>query len=302
MMQDTPRLSQLGEDSVLQSLLRSAPPASPELAVGPGDDCAVVSRDAQWDTLLKTDALVEGVHFTRDTAPELIGRKALARALSDVAAMAGLPEHALVTVMVHQSRPLAQLTGIYNGLAALAGEFGVDLAGGEMTALPYDGLALSVALTGRVERGRAVLRSGGRPGDVLCVTGALGGAFRSGHHLTFTPRIALARQLVEQGMTPRAMMDLSDGLAVDLVRLAQASRCGFELIPDGLPCREGCTRQQALSDGEDYELLLALAPEQAALLPQHPELGLTPIGRLVPGTAHPLSGGWQHFSSTPMPQ
>ena len=300
MPEPTP-LHSLGEDAVLSRLLSHLPaPADSSLLLGPGDDCAVVRRDAEWDTLLKTDALVEGVHFTPDTAAELIGRKALARAVSDIAAMGGLPEHALITLMVHPSRPIEQPEGIYRGLAALAASFGISLAGGETTALPQNGLALAITLTGRVERGCAVLRSGGRPGDVLCVSGALGGSFHSGRHLSFTPRVALARDLLRLGLRPTAMMDLSDGLAADLPRLARASGCAYMVDETALPRHPGCSVQQALCDGEDYELLLALPPALAATLPQHPQLGLTPIGRLTPAGSTPqLSGGWQHFSSPP---
>lgn len=289
-------LNQLGEDAVLARLLSALPAAAPSLLVGPGDDCAVVQRDAHWDTLLKTDALVEGVHFTPDTPPALIGRKALARAVSDIAAMGGLPEHALITLMVHGSRAVEQLQGIYAGLGELAARFGISLAGGETSALPQQGLAISLTLTGRVERGRAILRSGGRAGDVLCVSGKLGGSFASGRHLSFTPRVELARKLAAGPLRPSAMMDLSDGLAADLPRLARACGCDFALDTHALPCHAGCTPQQALNDGEDYELLLALPPAAAQQLPQHPELDLTCIGQLTPGTAHSLSGGWQHFS------
>lgn len=292
-------LSGLGEEAVLRRVLSAyGAPAADGLLVGPGDDCAVVRRDDAWDTLLKTDALVEGVHFTPDTPPHLIGRKALARTVSDVAAMGGLPEHALVTLLVHKDRPVELLEGIYAGMAELAAEFGISLAGGETSSLPQEGLAISVALTGRVEHGHAVLRCGGRAGDVLCVSGALGGSFTSGRHLSFTPRVKLARRLPALGLRPHAMMDISDGLAMDLPRLARASGCGFELDGRALPCYPGCTPQQALSEGEDYELLLALTPEQAAQLPAHTELDLTPIGRLTEGTAGDLPGGWQHFSTS----
>lgn len=294
MMPATP-LSRLGEEAVLSRLLEHSPTPGSNLLLGPGDDCAIVRRDDAWDSLLKTDALVEGVHFTPDTKPQLIGRKALARALSDIAAMGGIPEHALVTLMVHPSRPVELLEGIYRGLCELAEQFGVSLAGGETSSLPTDGLSIAVALTGRIERGQAILRSGGVAGDILCVSGRLGGSFASGRHLSFTPRVELARQLLAQGLRPHAMMDISDGLAVDLPRLAHACNCDFELDETALPCHTDCTAQQALGDGEDYELLMALAPETAACLPQHPHLGLTPIGKLVPGRAHTLNGGWQHF-------
>lgn len=289
-----PLLSQVGEDAALARLLRAFPDHGPDLLVGPGDDCAVTPRDTQWDTLLKADALVESVHFTPDTPAPLIGRKALARAVSDIAAMGGLPEHALVTMMAHPSRSLEFLESIYRGMAELARDFGISLAGGETTSLPHDGLAISVTLIGRVERGQALLRSGGIPGDILCVSGALGGSFQSGRHLTFTPRVDLARRLIEHGLRPHAMMDISDGLAADLPRMARACGCDFALHYDRLPRHAGCSIEQALSDGEDYELLIALPPEleQAAL-----DHGLSVIGALVSGSAHSMSGGWQHFSS-----
>lgn len=290
-------LSQLGEDAVLRRLLPHLT-GNDTLLVGAGDDCAVAARNAEWDTLLKTDAVVEGVHFTRDTAPERIGRKALARAVSDIAAMGGVPEHALVTLLVHPRRGVELLEGIYRGLARLAAEFGISLAGGETTALPQDGLAISVALTGRVEHGRAVLRSTAHPGDFLYVSGKLGGSFESGRHLDFTPRVLLARALMEHGLRPSAMMDLSDGLGTDLPRLAAASRCGFEVDEASLPLHEGCTPRQGISDGEDYELLMSFPPELAERLSgAHLPTPITRIGRLTDGGGQNLPSGWQHFTA-----
>ncbi len=294
-MPSTP-LSSLGENAVLQRLLQQGLPSHESLLTGPGDDCAVVARDTRWDTLLKTDVVVEGIHFTRDTEPQRIGHKALARALSDIAAMGGLPEHALITLLVHPSRDMELLEGIYEGMSALARRFRVSLAGGETSALPTDGLAINVALTGRVERGRAVLRSGGRPGDILAVSGRLGGSFESGRHLDFTPCLELARALMEAGLPPRAMMDLSDGLACDLPRLARASSCACTLDTPALPRHEGCSVQQAMQDGEDYELLMAFAPEvwSKVCTLDLPRL-LTPIGYLLADGGCELDGGWQHF-------
>ncbi len=288
-------LSALGENAVLRQLLLGLP-VNGTLLTGAGDDCAVVARDAEWDGLLKVDAVVEGIHFTRGTEPRLIGRKTLARAVSDIAAMGGLPEHALVTVLVHPARPVELLEGIYAGMGELARRYGIAIAGGETSSLPADGLALSVALTGRVERGRAILRSGGRTGDVLAVSGRLGGSFASGRHLGFEPCVELARALMEAGCAPRAMMDLSDGLACDLPRLAEASGCAFSLDENALPLHAGCTVQQALADGEDYELLMAFEPQmwervQQISLPRE----LTAVGVLTGGKGACLTGGWQHF-------
>ncbi|MBR5889515.1 MAG: thiamine-monophosphate kinase [Akkermansia sp.] len=295
-MSDT-KLAQLGENAILQRLLHQLP-VNDSLITGPGDDCAVVARDNQWDSLLKTDVVVESLHFTPDTEPERIGRKALARAVSDIAAMGGLPEHALITVLCHPSRPFALLEGIYRGMSALARKFGISLAGGETSGLPYDGLVINVALTGRVERGRAILRSGGKPGDIIFVSGLLGGSFPSEWHLDFEPRVELARGLLMAGIRPSAMMDLSDGLGTDLPRLAAASNCGFEIDTSALPCRPGFSAEDAVSHGEDYELLLTLPPDQAQMLANSPFANdLHKIGKLTPFPVSNLAAGWQHFNA-----
>ncbi|MBT9449574.1 thiamine-phosphate kinase [Akkermansia glycaniphila] len=297
------KLDELGENAFLRQLLPGLP-GNEELLVGPGDDCAVVTRDEHWDTLLKTDALVEGVHFLRDTDPYLVGRKALGRAFSDIAAMGGDPEHALVTILVHPSRQVESLLRLYEGLSSMAAAYEVSLAGGETSSLPFDGLALSVTVTGRVLHGRVVLRSTGKPGDLLCVTGRLGGSFVSGRHLDFTPRLREARILCSNGLLPTAMMDLSDGIGTDLPRLAEASGCSYELNLESLPLHPGCTIEQALGDGEDYELLFTIDPEfedhlfrvQGLFFPETP---VTVIGCLVPrGSAAPsIPTGWQHFQA-----
>ncbi len=295
-MSTTP-LSSLGENAVLKRLLDGLP-TNPALLVGPGDDCAVVTRDDEWDTLLKTDVVVESMHFTPDTAPERIGRKALARAVSDIAAMGGIPEHALITVLCHPSRPVEQLEGIYRGMKALADRFSISIAGGETSSLPYDGLVINVALTGRVEHGQAILRSGGRPDDLLFVTGVLGGSFPTEWHLDFEPRVELARGLLKAGIRPSAMMDLSDGLGTDLPRLAAASKCGFELWEEKLPCRPGFSVSDAVSHGEDYELLIALPPDEVKKLASTAFAStLQNIGKLVPGKSTEIHSGWQHFKS-----
>lgn len=293
----TTPLSELGENETLRRLLPLLP-VNELLLTGPGDDCAVVARDTQWDSLLKTDVVVEGLHFTPDTEPERIGRKALARAVSDIAAMGGIPEHALITILCHASRSVELLEGIYRGMGAMARRFSISLAGGETSGLPYDGLVINVALTGRVEHGSAVLRSGGKEGDMLFVSGVLGGSFPTGWHLDFEPRVELARGLLKAGIRPSAMMDLSDGLGTDLPRLAEASGCGFELDEDKLPCRPGFSVRDAVSHGEDYELLLALPPDMVERLANSPFASqLYCIGRLTRFSTSKMAAGWQHFSA-----
>ena len=206
----------------------------------------------------------------------------MCRAVSDIAAMGGGPRHALITMAVARDVKMAWLRGIYAGLRAAARRFGVSIVGGETSRSPGPAF-ISIALTGEVERTRCVTRGGGKAGDVLFVTGRLGGSL-AGKHLDFIPRIAEARWLTAN-FKIRAMMDISDGLAADLPRLARASGCGFEICEETIPRNRGCTVAQALSDGEDFELLFAARPADASRLEaqwrrKFPKLPLTKIGAL----------------------
>ena len=276
------KLAHYGEDRLVRDLTHKLTTGR-DVRVGIGDDCAVIGRprDASW-LLLKTDAVVEGVHFLPTEDLRRVGWKALCRALSDIAAMGGAPRHALITVAISPERTVADVRALYAGLRKAARKFGVGIVGGETSRSPGP-MFVNVALTGEVARARCTLRSGGRPGDALYVTGRLGGSLK-GRHLDFTPRLAEAQWLVSH-FKLRAMMDVSDGLAADLPRLAAASRCGFELWKHAIPRAAGCTVAQALSDGEDYELLFAIAPRETARLDLEwkrafPRLALTRIGVL----------------------
>jgi thiamine-monophosphate kinase len=184
---------------------------NPTVTTGSGDDCAVLDLGmADRLLLFKTDAVVEGIHFDPSTPPEKVGHKALARCLSDIAAMAGTPSAALVTLGLRSDFDPAYLDRLYAGINALARRYDVAIAGGETTSNP-ERLLISVALLGWVRRGKAVLRSGAEGGDAIFVTGELGGSL-SGRHLEFEPRLAEARWLVEH-FPIHAMLDLSDGLA-----------------------------------------------------------------------------------------
>jgi thiamine-monophosphate kinase len=279
-------LAGLGEDALVRRLVRLLPVSGETVEKGPGDDCAIVAGTVpgEW-SLLKADAVVEGVHFVSGEKMARVGWKALCRAISDVAAMGGVPLHALVSVTAPPSTPWTELRDLYRGIARAARAHGVAVVGGETTHSAGP-LVCSVFLTGRVERECCVRRSGGRPGDVLLVTGRLGGSFASGRHLDFKPRVAEARWLVTH-FRPRAMMDLSDGLAKDGPRLAAASGCGLELVPQAVPRRRGSSLEAACAEGEDFELLLAVCPSQAEDLQTgwkrvFPRLPLTRIGRLLP--------------------
>ncbi|HEX8311949.1 MAG TPA: thiamine-phosphate kinase [Chthoniobacteraceae bacterium] len=293
-------LKSLGEDRLIAALTRGLPSRS-DVRVAAGDDCAVIGgpRDLRW-RLLKTDAVAEGVHFLPTEDLRRVGWKALCRAISDIAAMGGVPEHALIALAAPPTMEVAQVQALYAGLRRAARKFGVAIVGGETTR-SQGRLSVTVTLTGSVERAHCVLRSTGRAGDVLFVTGRLGGSI-AGHHLDFKPRLTEARWLVEH-YRPRAMMDLSDGLGADLPRLAKASGCGYLLDESAVPKNRNCTIAQALGDGEDYELLFAIAPREATRLESSwpkafPKLPLTRIGTLT-GKITALrrkSAGYDHFA------
>lgn len=296
----------LGEEGLLRRMLREFPEESPGVVCGPGDDCAVVEsgRSGVWQ-LLKSDSVIEGVHFAPQEAMERVGWKALCRALSDVAAMGGVPSHALVTLHAPGDTLWSRIRALYQGLHRAAKTYGVCIVGGE-TCGTSGPLSVSVSLTGWVDACRCVFRSGGSPGDALCVSGRLGGSLGSGRHLTFKPRLKEAAWLVGN-FKPTAMMDISDGLAADLPRLAAASGCGVRLDPGAIPCNPGCTLRDALNDGEDFELLFSVAPgEVDALLKgwrrAFKGTRITCIGALAPAGAglQPgeffQEGGYHHFS------
>ncbi|MBL9127853.1 MAG: thiamine-monophosphate kinase [Verrucomicrobiales bacterium] len=266
------------------------------VVAGPGDDCALLDLGIpdRW-AVLKTDAVVEGVHFAADTPPDLVGHKAIARVLSDFAAAAAVPTAALVTLALPPGFDPERIQSLYAGLDATARRWNVAIVGGETTTNP-DRMLVSVAALGTVDRSRVVRRSGARPGDALFVSGELGGSIE-GHHLTFRPRLEEAWWLTEHFRVD-AMIDLSDGLAGDLRHLARASGVGAELLEDSLPIRRAAKLRArygdggkpptlaALTDGEDFELLFAVSPKDAVPVldgwkARFPDVRLTCIGRVT---------------------
>lgn len=294
------KLRELGEDRLIAQLTRTLPQHRP-VVNGPGDDCALVRFDDADDLLvLKTDCVVAGVHFTDAAKPSAVGWKAMARPLSDFAAMSAVPQFALVTLIAPASTKARWVRELYRGLEKAAAMFEVSIVGGE-TSRTDGPLAIAVNISGRVEEDRAVLRSGGKPGDELFVTGRLGGSL-GGRHLTFVPRIAESRWLTAQFKLD-AMMDLSDGLGVDLPRLAASSDLNFEVEPEAIPRNRGCTVEQAFADGEDYELLFSIASNASSDLQRRwrkkfPHLPLTRVGRLIRKSKSKngkLAAGYVHF-------
>jgi thiamine-monophosphate kinase len=284
---------QLGEDNLI-ALICGDLPKPAHVLVGPGDDCAVVGAGEEL-VLLKTDAVVAGIHFLHDAKSTRVGWKAVARVLSDFAAMGGEPGELLITLALAPEVSVDWVDGLYRGMSSCLEQHGGVIVGGETTSLPEGTPTMvSVAGKGRVARANLVTRSGGRPGDEIYVTGRLGGSIH-GKHLDFTPRLREAAWLVNNRRIT-AMMDLSDGLAKDLSRLAQMSGVGFELNRDSLPCSEGSTLEQAIDDGEDYELLFTSSDDlKPAWDEKFPELEITRIGTLIEGAGDSIEGGWDHF-------
>jgi thiamine-monophosphate kinase len=304
-----PRRYLKSENELTERLRRLAtlPPGS-ELVEGIGDDCAIFRpRNSREDLLFTTDLLVEDTHFRRATHSAAdLGWKALARGLSDIAAMGGEPRFCLVSLALAPWCDAAWVDGFFRGLLRLAGREDTALAGGDLS----HGASLScdVVVTGAVPRGQALRRDGARAGDAIYVSGelgvsALGMAAGRGkawrRHLRPEPRLALGRFLRETaGAT--AAMDLSDGLSLDLARLAKASGLGAEIGTP--PIWRGATLEQALDGGEDYELLFT-APSRARVPAAFEGIPLTRIGvmrRLSPGkvimAGKPLKpGGYDHF-------
>ncbi|MEO0966260.1 MAG: thiamine-phosphate kinase [Planctomycetota bacterium] len=291
------------ENELLSAIYgRSAAALPSNVVVGPGDDLAVVEIEGRR-VMVGVDQVIEGVHFRlNELAIDRVAYKAIARSVSDVAAMAGLPTCAVVSAM------LTRDAGYGDELAAAVHRHGLALGcpvvGGDIAV--WDGaLQLSVTVLAEPSGIEPVLRSGARVGDAVYVTGELGDSYSSGWHASFTPRVAAARSLAEHAT---AMMDLSDGLAMDLGRLVVASAAqgvgGAIIEASALPCRGGCDWRQAVGDGEDYELLFT-ASATAALPAAIDGLAITRIGAVVAeqgvmirhadGRTEPIDAmGWEH--------
>lgn len=259
-----------------------------------GDDCAILTPPRGRQLLVTTDMLVDGVHFTLPThSAAACGWKALARGLSDIAAMGGDPHWCFVSLALTPEADRKWLAAFYRGLGALARRHGVELAGGDLTR--SDRLSADICVIGSAPAGRALTRSGARAGDLLYVTGPLGAMAASGYTLRPQPRLDLGLQL--RRLRATACMDLSDGLALDLHRLALASSLSASI--HDVPIAAGASLDQALQGGEDYELLFTLPPSK-----RPPDFGIR-IGSLTDGKPGALRlhdrplrpQGWDPFKS-----
>lgn len=262
--------------------VRRQTPTHPRVVLGPGDDAAAVHFKADAPCLVTTDMLMDGTCFRlAEAGPRLVGRKAMAVNLSDIAAMAGIPLFALVSVALPRAGGRTLAEELYAGLRELADAYGTALVGGDTNS--WDGpLVISVTLLGETTSRGPVRRAGAKPGDWLLVTGPLGGSIRS-KHLTFAPRVREAIQ-IHAHANLHAMIDISDGLAADVGHICEESRCGAVLRAETIPVAADARAmaddlsplRHALTDGEDFELVFALAPEEACrLLAAQPIPGIT---------------------------
>jgi thiamine-monophosphate kinase len=300
----------LAEKALIAQIRRQAQPRHPAVLTGIGDDCAVlrVARRSgkQQDLLVTTDFSLEGVHFRRDWhSAESVGHRCLTRGLSDIAAMGGEPVAAFLSLALPRDLPQSWIRGFTSGLIALAKKYGVTLAGGD-TAESLGGILADIVVLGAVPKGKAVLRSGARPGDRLYVSGELGGSAAAvwkmredkssrrrlnprefPRHFFPDPGIELGRILRERALAS-AMIDTSDGLSTDLAHICAESGVGAEiqeeLIPRarvGKPSRE-VDLQLALHGGEDYELLFT-APRSKRIPPCIAGVPIKQIGHITRG-------------------
>lgn len=301
----------LSEQSIIEFLKRAAA-AGPAVEVGIGHDAAVVRSPSGEGLVLKSDQTIEEVHFVRREQPlELVGRKALARVLSDLGAIGARPIACLCSLALPDDVSEAEVQALLGGLLELAKRDSVSLVGGDLSRSPR-GIVIDVSALGFLEGRKPMLRSGAKEGDLLVVTGPLGGS-REGWHLRFEPRWREGIALAASGFV-HAAIDLSDGLARDLHHVCAASSVGARVELAALPLRQlaggrSATVEQALQDGEDFELLLAIAPDrlaEVARLPALAGLTLAQVGRCTKASAGVVAadakgnvtalppGGYQH--------
>jgi len=311
----------LKERDLIDRIRRAASHGRYKLALGIGDDCAVLDLPRGSQALVTTDFSLEGIHFRREWhPPDSVGHRCLARGLSDIAAMGGTPHAAFLSLAVPADLPQRWVDGFIAGLLKLAKQYSVTLAGGD-TAQSPDGILADIVVLGSVPKGKAILRSGARPGDILYVTGTLGlsvaalAELRRGkklqpakhpRHFYPDPRIAVGQYLREKKLAT-AMIDTSDGLSTDLRHICDESKVGALVDQTLLPVTSGRDRfRDALHGGEDYELLFTASPRHS-IPDEITGVPITRIGRITKsrhikltqpdGSTLPLSPqGWQHFA------
>jgi thiamine-monophosphate kinase len=270
-------LKDIGEFALIERFKRRIK-LDRSVVAGSGDDCAVIKWDKKGYLLFTCDMIVEEVDFLHNEKPELIGRKALAISISDIAACGGIPRYAVVSLGLPSDYPVSKAEKITNGIFALAREFKINIVGGDLSRA--DKVVIDISMLGFVEKKHLVLRSGARIDDIICVTGTLGGSIL-GKHLKFTPRLKEARYLVNN-FKVNSMIDISDGLINDLGHIIESSGRGALLYEELIPqSRKATGLKDALSSGEDFELLFTLSRVQASRLFAAKPGCFKPIGKIV---------------------
>jgi thiamine-monophosphate kinase len=311
----------LPELELIQRIRLTASRTRTKLGRGIGDDCAVLEIPRGHEVLVTTDFSLEGVHFRREWhPPDSVGHRCLARGLSDIAAMAGIPRAVFLSLALPADLPQHWVDEFIRGLLNLARRYSVTLAGGDIAQSP-NGILADIVVIGIIPKGKAVLRSGACPGDSLYVSGTLGASvatleeLRAGkklrprahlRHFYPDPRIALGRYLRDHKLAS-ATIDTSDGLSTDLRHICDESRVGAVLDAAALPTtRADNARQLALHGGEDYELLFT-APANKRIPSKIAGIPITRIGAIKRGRQIKLQfpdgqlkplpvAGWQHFA------
>jgi len=269
-------VSKLGEFGLIERFRKQIKTDS-SVVVGSGDDCAVLAFDKTYYQLFTCDMIVEGVDFFPKEKPELIGRKALAVSISDIAACGGIPRHAVVSLGFSKQTKVSFLEKIVEGILDLAKIYKINIVGGDISRARC--LTIDVSMLGIVEKERLVLRRDAKPKDVILVSGALGGSIR-GKHLRFTPRVKEARYLTGN-FKVNAMIDVSDGLLQDLSHILEKSDAGALVYESLIPLSDDAKDvNDALTLGEDFELLFTMPYLEAKRLLSKKNLGFYPIGEV----------------------
>jgi len=252
------KLKELGEFGLIKKLA-SGIKTDESVIVGIGDDAAVLEYSKKEYLLLTCDMLVEDVHFLRQAKPDSIGWKVVCCSVSDIASMGGEPKWLVISIGLPKDLSLEYIEGIYSGIKKASNKFNVNIVGGDTVSSGK--LVIDVAMIGSVKKENLCLRSQAKSGDAIFVTGALGGAVKTGRHLKFTPRFKEAQILVNN-FDINAMMDISDGLSSDLGHILEASNMGAVIYEKHLPIAKGSNLESALCEGEDFELLFTVPQKE----------------------------------------
>lgn len=270
-------ISKLGEFRLIERFKKLIK-LDPSVIKGSGDDCAVLKFNRDQYLLFTCDMIVEGVDFSFKDRPELIGRKALAASISDIASCGGIPRYCLIALGLPKKMTVKRLDKIVKGMFNLARKYKINIVGGDLSRA--DKLTIDVSMLGLVEKNFLALRSGAKNADIIFVSGSLGGSIR-GRHLTFIPRLKEARFLVKN-FKVNAMIDISDGLIQDLGHILKESKVGAIIYEDLIPLsRQARNLDEALYMGEDFELLFTLPRRDAKKLLRRKAINFKPIGEIV---------------------